>query len=361
MLHAVNIKPQTRTGRNPIHVMIELDMSSYCVVLREYIAIIRHIEAERRKMDLVSTNSILQQENEPRLKDLDQFRSEIFDRVLKEKMLLSSSVRGIAGEMHWTVITQLFKSQLVAGNESEKALAAQLELPEKPLVFECLESSFVEILKNSMDANIDLGTESGLYQDMKLMMNIYLELLPDSLVAITFKDNCGGFSNKYLSQFRAFIEEKQYLLGPHSTDKNTSSFYFGGRGRGIGMMCATLLDGFAITPTCNTRVYHPISCRSSVISIKNEDRGALIRLITSTAPVKKHMDMLDRDDSEITVSVSDQDNPVSRGEYLVERESLSSSSKCSTLRQQSFFPARRPVAPLNLAALEEAYATLSIS
>ncbi len=351
MTQAVTI--QSIAGQKSIHAIIELDMSSYCIALREYVSVIRLIERQRQELDLVSIKSILVQSNESTLRDFERSRSEIYDRVQREKNALSHLVRGLAGDMHAVELIELLKSQLAVGNEAERILAAQL-MQEKPLVFECLESGFVELLKNSMDAIIELGTETGLRKDMHLMMNVQLDLLSDSRVAISIKDNGGGFSEKYLSQFSSFIEEKKYLYEMHATHKNTSSFYFGGRGRGIGLVCGKLLDGVAVTPNRNVRLYHPASCQKNSISIINVERGAEIKLISSTTPAKKYDGLFSRSDKGLFECLSSKALPFHRGECLLDQEgsSLPSSSAGSSLHQHSLFSPRLP-APLNPAALKE--------
>jgi hypothetical protein len=119
------------------------------------------------------------------------------------------------------------------------------------------------------------------------------------------------------------------------------------------------LDGVAVTPNRNVRIYHPASCQNSAISIKNVDGGAMITLISSTTPAKQHDDLFNRFDSEDAENVSDHDRPVDRGEYLTDQECPSSSSNSSTLQQHNLFFGKRPVTPLNLAALEEVNAAMS--
>lgn len=356
MPHA--IKMHLIAEEKPIQVMLELDMSSYCIALREYVAVKRQIENERQTLDLVSTKAILKQEHTPRLESYEQAMSEIYDRVQKEKNVLSALVRGIAGEMHGVTLIELLKSRLAVGDEAEKILAARLELSDKPLVFECLESDFVELLKNSMDAIIDTGVESGLRQDMHLKMHLHLELLPDSLVTISIRDNGSGFSVDYLEQFSAYIKEKKYLNNVYITQKNNSSFYFGGRGRGIGGICGKLLDGVGINSNHTVRIYHPDSCRNSMISIKNVGRGAELTMKSSTAPTKKHVGYL----GFFQDSVIEQVTPLFRGESLVLHGTPSTASASSestpSCKQPQFF-SRPSILPLNPADLIEVDATLS--
>lgn len=357
MPHA--IKMDLIENEKSVQVMLKLDMSAYCIALREYVAARRQIELDRQSLDLVSTKAILSEENKLKLDSFEQAIRPIYENVQKEKNVLSALVSRLAGEMHGATLIELLKSRLAIGNCAERALAVQLEFPDKPLIFECLESDFVELLKNSMDAIIDKAIESGLRQDMHLMMHLHLEVLSNDLVIVSIRDNGAGFSSQYLEQFSSYIEEKKYLNSVYTTHKNNSSFYFGGRGRGIAGICGKLLDGVAIKSNRNVKVYHSDSCTKSNIWIKNVDGGAELVLICSATPPKKHQDFLFFCQNEALETLPVQAHPVRRGESLVVHETSSSSSSSSSsdytsLREHSVFSHRELIKPLNPAVLMEA-------
>lgn len=337
-----------------IHINMSIDMSAYCIALREYVAASQHAGDVLQQLDY-SIEAIMHEVNEPILQQFDKRKREIYDQVLVEKRKLQEMVRGFPGAMQGSALIASLKAKLALADPQEQALAKQLDTTEKPLVFECVESCFVEILKNSMDAIIDKGVRTGLRVNMELKLNVQVELLPDAFVAMTFRDNGTGFPDEFLSQFQSFIKDKKYLSDVHATHKNTSSFYFGGRGRGMGMICAKLLDGIEIGPTIHTPLYEPSACAKNRIFVSNENGGAMIKLMSSIHPVKRMIDLLSPDEELTDDAKSTMGRSLCTSDALYSPGASMASPMNTPLHQQGIFSvSRRPVMQLNVAALQAA-------
>lgn len=157
---------------------------------------------------------------------------------------------------------------------------------ELPLVIDCLEDSFGELLKNSIDAFLKKILEKK-STDTLLKIYVALKAEGDNLFA-TYVDNGGGFSEEYLNQIRNDIHNKTYKE-PYNSEKLQKPYYLGGAGKGIIFLLNRLLEGISlITPEYNMKHYKNVAGNTSIeFSNDVETKGAKIILSSPIKPFER--------------------------------------------------------------------------
>jgi hypothetical protein len=201
----------------------------------------------------------------------------------QQREIFVSELSEVNGSLPWENIKQQLSKQCDRKNRIENNLYLKLvdKTPDSfhcPLVFECLDNSFVELIKNSIDAMVGLYLADNDI-DKTLEMTVQLSV-QDEDVEVRITDNAGGFSETYLGNFAGYLESKQYKYALGKDHKQQGEYYFGGRNRGIPILCNLLLDGEQLLGHGNSKPYYSVPARSTFINIENNPatQGAEIAL-----------------------------------------------------------------------------------
>lgn len=194
-----------------------------------------------------------------------------------------------SGDMVWVDIKGLLKTQCCLTDPIEKELYSSLSQNREdgsvPLVIECLNKSFIELLKNSIDAILVRYAKDNSTTTL-LQMEISLSVV-DKMISVVIKDNAGGFSEDYLANF-----SKITCLQPNNRAKTTQSkldfddYCFGGHGLGHIELAKFILQGELLLGKSEYRTAYIVKEGATEFRICNnaETKGAEITLRTPMAP-----------------------------------------------------------------------------
>ncbi|ETO92119.1 hypothetical protein [Legionella oakridgensis] len=278
----------------------------------------------------------------------------------------TARLSALPGDLHWHEIKNLLSTRCNLLDPGENRLFSFLsgfgsEAGASPLVLESLDCSFVELLKNSMDALLlnylkNAATEATTTLEMRVALNLAGETLS---VAIT--DNAGGFSAAYLTSFNETIKSRNYNK-THSREKcQYMDYCFGGAGRGLPILVDYIVHGgFSRRPDVFEKIYQ-VKEGDTSIDIHNtlDAKGAEIIITTPMAPfaaAETENIPLRRIDSASMTSHEDEDED--EASEVVEKEFEVSLPASFVLASP---PKPRQVPPLIFLDSKETTAALAIS
>jgi len=207
----------------------------------------------------------------------------------QERELLGSELFGIFGDRHWQKIKEALREQCELQNPAEQKLSVYLKSGEAgngPLALEALDVCFIELLKNSIDANLKAYL-CGQSENTEVKIATRLEVENERL-NITVKDNGSGFPASFLSNFESYIQTKAYKTKTASQDKSDAAqFYLGGAGRGIPQLLCYLLDGELLNAPGKYDKIYEVDPHSTGIKINN-GHGATGANISLCSPLKAY-------------------------------------------------------------------------
>lgn len=253
---------------------VSLDLTSYCMaytVLQEC----------QHQLEQFKANQSTDQEIHNAEEELKAAKNALYLQHNEYIEVLSN----LNGDMHWLKIKELWSTQCDLSNESEQALHLFLSQTVKntsiPLVLECLDIRFIELLKNSIDAML-INYFQGKSTHTLLKMKIALVLESDMISAI-ITDNCGGFPEGYLSHFSSIMHS--YNSSERTSKNGCEKYCFGGNGLGLFTLASFILQG-KLTGSGEEKPLYSIPEGSTVFQISNdtEINGAKITLKTPIAP-----------------------------------------------------------------------------
>lgn len=263
------------TGR--LEATLSLDMGPYCEackVLRQQRLALKSSEKNSEIGVLLAEQVALAETN--------------FLRVSTEYRALTDRLHGV---LYWPQIKDLISKQCNHDDSAEHRLFMALTKQDssrviEPLAMIALNDGFRELLKNSMDALLKRYLTSD---DAGTMLTLSIAMaLEESNLKISVTDNAGGFSETYLTEFPAMIASKAYkVITKHTDEKiDADGMYFGGQGRGMCILCNTLLDGEMLDNPGFSRARYLINPGDTSIHISNEasTNGAKIELLSPLVP-----------------------------------------------------------------------------
>lgn len=209
-----------------------------------------------------------------------------------QKNAYSIELSDVNGELLWRKIKENLASLCNNENKNEALLANLLtKTHEKalPMAIKSLNLSFVELLKNTVDAAIK---NRAIDHDGLIEMFFEISIESDNIV-ILISDNAGGFPQEYLSQFDSYVVKKEYQLTSKSNNKVSEELncYFGGNGRGVPIFLSYLLDGAIMISSGKLEKRLNVS-RTSVqienIKHENDKLGAKIQINSPLTPCEEY-------------------------------------------------------------------------
>ena len=171
-------------------VNLDLDLKPYCEAYTALDYSRKHLAQlkEARKEDSSPVND----------KDIEIAENELNNALAAFSLLREDHLEHLTllpGEMVWWRIKNLLKTQCRLADPVEQELYSALSKGgadgSLPLVIECLNMSFIELLKNSIDAvliNYLKDSSTNIFLQMELSLSV-----EDSIISIVIKDNAGGF------------------------------------------------------------------------------------------------------------------------------------------------------------------------
>jgi hypothetical protein len=254
-------------GDKPLSVKLTLDLSIYCVACKA----LQKAEFEKSPADI----------------------AKIMPSFIEHRKKLLTTFHFLTAGFYWSDIKRKLSKQCEeSSNPPEKALAETLadvtNTKPAPHAIVSLNNSFIELLKNSIDALIYQYLSSA-SDEMVLQMHIELEISGANLI-IRLTDNAGGFPPEYISSFASDIARRAYKHTPFTSDKmKASSYYLGGKGIALGQLYSMLLDGEVWNGSFLPHKFHSIAEGSTSISIANDPvrKGAQIVLMSPIAPLPR--------------------------------------------------------------------------
>lgn len=269
----------------PITIELRIDINQYVTLLRQYDMSSYKRDAAQLRLLSLGHNSPQCSQMKEELELLEHQTTINQLNFEKERKGIGKELSGLLGDMHWHSVMELLLKALSEGTPAELDFANQLkdEAILTPLLIDCLHVSFIEIIKNSVDA-MTVRHRKGNEAPPVVTIKCSFELKSDSTMEVIIRDNSGGFSSDYLTNIEAYLEQKHYLFERQDTAKD-NKIYFGGSGKGMRMLYAMLLDGKNLAPDgifdyCDAR-----SCQNSAVHISNSAIGAVIRIIGTVKPL----------------------------------------------------------------------------
>ncbi len=237
--------------------MLSMDMASYC----EACSNLKQNEAQIRKEYKQQHPKDPQWSDDDYLNNQNQYVREKTDLGMKEAFQrerdeASDSLCGAAGATHWLDIKRDLNALCNTANSSEQFLSmALIKEDTGTLVIQSLNNSFIELLKNSMDAMINRYLNGlSVNTTLEVCVSIPGPIIVDSL-SVVISDNAGGFPTDYLDKFDEFKVTKKYAeyreKDKHASEKGNynpdSKYYFGGSGSGMNLLCKEMAGEMDIT------------------------------------------------------------------------------------------------------------------
>lgn len=268
---------------DPKTVQLSIDMKEYCRTCKDLIDMrAEGMIIQAPLSDLTDLENSIPEEFEARMSAAEEaFKA--------ERTQMQAHAAGYQGETYWIKIKKLLSQNFNEENPSERFMKEALldtfgeKSNDSPHVLNALNTSFVELLKNSMDAFIRNYLINPEQAPDKLMMEIHLDCSEES-VQFRFKDNGCGFPQTHLDEFEDYIQSKSYREPRAPSEKyGETAYYFGGAGKGLRILYSFLLDGVTLGLPKHREQEYDIPEGSTRVSIFN-DQGAGIELMSPVKP-----------------------------------------------------------------------------
>lgn len=258
-------------GENKLSVNLKIDLSDYCKACQE-------LYENEQALLLAENQAVCSKEIE----------TATITKHEQEKKTIAAELQGVAGALHGIEIKKMLSLQCDMDNPIENQLAKILtEDSNNPLAIESLFNSFIELVKNSIDAMTKRQmTNLGRKQPTQLQMTVALTLYPNK-VFITINDNAGGFSKDYLAYFLSAMESHTHDENRLSEKIKYNKYYFGGAGLGLQQLWHLLIDGEIQANFAGRYIKKYIVHKDSTsMSIRNNENvgGAEITLSSPLTP-----------------------------------------------------------------------------
>ncbi len=189
-----------------------------------------------------------------------------FDKCKSIRDELGEELRELYGQAHWVKI-----EEAIVPEDYRESLASHQ-----------LHESFVELIKNSMDALVyqHLKADAPDSLPTSLSLNVSVDC-SNGDIAIKVRDNGGGMPAQTLNEMDGLIKNKELLEDSKRHESNKSSrLDFGGAGKGLRILIAT----FAHLGSFNQKGKDPGG--TTKIQIANEEGGLAISVHSPKAPLK---------------------------------------------------------------------------
>ena len=201
---------------------------------------------------------------------------------------LNELTRGVRGTILWDDLLRLLIDEEKMGED------ALTEIQESAMQT-IMKESFVEILKNAMDAVLLNACAKG--GSPILYFHVALDLSNPLQVKLRFTDNGPGFTNEFLETMNTRIGQETFVVGRGSMKETDSKRppLFGGNGRGLRCLLARLLYGDdLIEAGVRSKKYEPNE-QAVIVFSRREDgnSGAVIEISTSREPFELVAAMVD--------------------------------------------------------------------
>ncbi|WP_028388938.1 ATP-binding protein [Legionella fairfieldensis] len=220
--------------------------------------------------------------------------TETFDH---QKNLFLDELTDIKGEMLWLEIKKELALRWDRDNEKIKFTERFFDNDDKmlPMAISSLNSSFTELLKNTIDAFLDnLSKNQAIdYEKEKLEMSINLSI-DDNKIVVEISDNAGGFPENYLSRFGEYIEEKKYKSEQKVSDKKDNDLYFGGAAKGMRAFLSYLLEGEIMERAGKSIKKFEVQNTTSIAlenKLQGNRKGMKMTITSSLEPCKEYDDL----------------------------------------------------------------------
>lgn len=259
------LSPRTRPGSYKLlsdhSVRVEIDLRRYCQVVYDY--------QQAQTLNLVD--------------EINELRTIL--PTLRSR-LIRQYASGLAGSELWDEILLSFQD-ILDGDVLNS------------LVMRAMSVTFIEFLKNSMDAMIKGVLDRRIQPEQAILLFELNAWLQDDVLHMKVQDNAIGFSDDYIQNFSQMLNSKSYLSSAllseneseFVSDKGQSTdVYFGGRGLGLRMFYAMLLDGVELNRAVNFQKYDipPFSTGVQIRNREDETRGAIIEFFGPIQPMMPH-------------------------------------------------------------------------
>lgn len=217
---------------------------------------------------------------------------------MRERKKIQDLLFGFGGQLLWkNIVHRLYEAAddtvLV---ELKKALEPRSgEQPKYPLCLDVMNTTCIEVVKNSIDALVASFLTNPNYTT-QLNMVFTLSLTHSGLLALRISDNGGGFSEQYLNDIKEKLENKEnisWLTQRHNSAKksdDTPCYFFGGYGLGNNLLYALMLHGVAISGDARVNQRYDFSSQPSTsVTLSNKTSsigvGAEITLTSPLEPI----------------------------------------------------------------------------
>jgi hypothetical protein len=273
-------------GISPLSVSLNLELRDYCEACKALLDTRAELANIKHVMHTVEPDRIpawqLKLENARKNYHLAE------KAYQQERHEFELELMGLQGASHWGVIKKMLSEQCCLESPIEKELYAALTKaeahePTGPLAVESLDHSFVELLKNSIDAMrkqylANVGDRTMLVMDVAF-------ILEGVNIAVTITDNAGGFTDFYIKEFSANIQSKAYKYKTQVKEKrHYDEFSLGGAGRGMNILCNFIIDGEQLLEPGVSRKYYYDTEGLTDMHIHNYEKGAQIKLVSPITP-----------------------------------------------------------------------------
>lgn len=164
--------------------------------------------------------------------------------LLRHEMI--DNLMGLTGELAWNDLKRGLISQWHAlgaikgpkqASYEKLAVALEQKVDDEPLCIQVLDRTFIELVKNSIDALITHRVVLHEFHGIDTVeIKVLCELEDDEMI-VKISDDAGGFLESYIEKFNRRAHDPAYRLIDHKSDtiKNgpDKKFYCGGNGFGL--------------------------------------------------------------------------------------------------------------------------------
>ncbi|KTD19903.1 ATP-binding protein [Legionella londiniensis] len=219
-------------------VKLTMDISHYCKACKRLDEARKRQEPENNKKNCEENASVLK----------IQYR-QLMKKFREEREALGCFLHGLKADLLWLDIKKKLKEQCNDEDLQEKLLKSALADYGKEDIpichaIESLDYSFVELLKNSVDACIEKFLKSGNQEERAQLEMTIACSLHDNQLSITITDNGCGFPSKYLEHFSSYIQHEEYKDHTSSSKKiQKHEYFYGGENLGIATFLSYFLHG----------------------------------------------------------------------------------------------------------------------
>lgn len=197
---------------------------------------------------------------------------------------LNSAVKGVHGPVLW--------KELLNSAIERRGLAPEKidEIKHSP-IDTFMQDSFIEILKNTMDAIIVNACQNKMASVLEL--GLVIDLSVSDEIGLRLIDNGPGFKKEFLDSTSNVQRQISYMNGVGSLkrkmDDGMHPQLFGGAGRGLRMLLSKVIYGDELVATgVRERKFEPLKRSEIKFSLRRDGHsGAVIEIITSLAPLKE--------------------------------------------------------------------------